>query len=100
MQQLANYIVTHARSGSRPGQLAEFRLLERQGDQFEDRGLLTRAEVIELLDSGERIFAWDYEGEDLGDEVELVRVQGDQFVRIDGQRLRADHLGDLPEPGE
>lgn len=100
MQQLANFIVTHARAGSSPGQLAEYRLLERQGDQFEDRGLVSRDDLIDIVASDEAVFAWDYNADDLGDEVELIRVQGSQFLRIDGQRLRADHLGELPEPGE
>lgn len=100
MQQLANYIVTHARAGSSPGELAEFRLLERQGDQFEDRGLVARDELVDIVASGETVFAWDYDADSLGDELALIRVQGNQFLRTDGQRLRADHLGDLPEPGQ
>ncbi len=97
MDQPANFIITHIRSGSTPGQLAEVRLLERQGEQFEDRGLISRDELAELVASDEAVFVWDYDAEDLGEAVELVRVQGDTFLRTDGQRLRADHLEDLPE---
>jgi hypothetical protein len=97
MEQLANFIITHVRRGSTPGRLAEFRLLERTGGQFEDRGLMERAEVIELLEDDERIFVWDDNEESLGGELEVVKVQGDKFLRIDGERLRADNLGEVPE---
>ena len=97
MEELANYIITHVRPSSAPGQVGKVRLLERQGEQFEDRDLVGRDELIELLDGGERIFVWDHDHEELGDEVDLVRVQGERFLRTDGQRLRADNLGDTPE---
>lgn len=97
MEELANFIITHLRRGTSPGRLDKARLLERQGEQFEDRDLVERDELIELLESGQRVFVWDDELEDLGAEVDVVRVQGDKFLRTDGQRLRADNLGDIPE---
>lgn len=93
----ARYIATHYRRGERPGYVAGVRLLERREDDFEDRDLVDREEILEMLDEGERIFTWDDDGEGLGGEIELVRVDGERFMRTDGEQLRADHLGDLPE---
>lgn len=96
-EQLANFIATHVRRSSTPSRIGGLRLLERQAGQFEDREVVERDAVIELLEDGERIFVWDADAEDLGDELELVRVQGERFLRVDGQRLLADDVGDLPE---
>lgn len=97
MTELANYIVTHVRHGAEPGKISHVRLLERQDEQFEDRDLMERAELIELLEDEQRVFTWDYDNEELGLEIELVRVEGEHFVRLDGERYRADNLGELPE---
>lgn len=97
MGHLANYIATHYRRGERPGYISAIRLLERGEDDFEDRDLVERDAIIELLDDGARIFAWDDDSEGLGDEIELVEVDGEPFLRTDGEQLRADNLGALPE---
>jgi hypothetical protein len=97
MDELANYIVTHQRPSSQPGRVAKLRLLERRGEQFEDCDLVDRQQVIDLLADDERLFVWDQDQEELGQEIELVRVQGEHFLRLDGQQLRADNLGDLPQ---
>lgn len=97
MEQPARFIITHMRRGSTPGRIAEFRVLERTSGQFEDRGLLARAEIIELLEADERLFVWDDDEESFGGELEVVKVQGEKFLRTDGQRLRADNADELPE---
>lgn len=96
MDELANYIVTHLRPSSQPGRVSKLRLLERRGEQFEDCDLVDRQQVIELLEDDERLFVWDQDLEELGKEVELVRVEGEYFLRLDGEQLRADNFGDLP----
>jgi hypothetical protein len=97
MEQPARFIITHVRWSSTPGHVAELRVLERTSDQFEDRGLMGRDQVIALLEDDEFFFVWDDEEENIGEELELVKVQGDKFLRTDGQRLRADNVDDLPE---
>ncbi len=97
MGHLASYIATHFRPSDKPGCISKLRLLERREEQFEDCDLVDRQRLIELLEADERIFTWDHDEQTLGDEIELVRVEGNPYLRVDGQRLRADNLGELPE---
>jgi hypothetical protein len=98
MENRANYIATHLRAGSKMGRIGELRILARdESGEFEDRELMSREQIIELIAEGEPVFVWDYEAGGLGDEIVLIRVQGDTYLRVDGQRLCADNLGELPE---
>lgn len=97
MGHLASYIATHFRPSGTPGRISKLRLLERREEQFEDCDLVDRERLIELLENDERIFTWDHDEQTLGDEIELVRVEGKPYLRVDGERLRADNLGELPE---
>jgi hypothetical protein len=97
MDQLAKYIITHVQRDTVPGRIAKFRILEKTSGEFQDRGLMDRDEVIELLADDQRFFVWDNDGENIGGELEAVKVQGERFLRTDGQRLRADNVDELPE---
>lgn len=97
MEDLNTYIATHFREDPDSGRVAQLRLLVRDdNDEFEDRELVDRAEVVELLLAGKNIFVWDYEDENVGELIELIGVQGETYLRLDEQRLCADNLGDLP----
>lgn len=98
MSESVNYIATHVRRGESPGKVGSLRILGRSAaGTFEDRDLVARAEVIALIQGGEDIYVWDYGADQVGGALELVHVQGESFLRLDGESLRADNLGALPE---
>lgn len=98
MSETVNYIATHVRRGAAPSKVDALRILGRgAAGTFEDRDLMARAEVIALIQSGEDVYVWDYAADQLGGAVDLVHVQGEDYLRLDGELLRADNLGDLPQ---
>ena len=97
--ELVNYIATHVRYRDDRPLVEGLRLLVRAEDDFEDRGLVERDEVIDILEGDERIFTWDYDGDGLGAEVLIEYVDvGEKFLRVDEQEVAEDDLGELPPP--
>ncbi|AWV88156.1 hypothetical protein [Bradymonas sediminis] len=97
MEDTNTYIATHYREDPDTGRVAQLRLLVRDASgEFEDRKLVERAEIIELLKDDKLIFVWDYEAENIGEMIELIGISGEIYLRLDEERLCADNLGDLP----
>ena len=98
--ELVQFIATHV-AGSDDNRVIEgLRLLARSDDGFEDRGVVERDDLIDLLENDERIFTWDHEADGLGPEifVEYVDV-GEKFLRVDEEEIAEDDLGELPDVG-
>lgn len=98
METNVDFIATHIRRGERITQVGSVRVLGRgESGDFEDRDLMERAELLELVREGRGVFAWDYQEDGLGAAIEIVAVQGEEYLRLDGAKLAADNLGSLPE---
>ncbi len=97
MDEQINYIATHLRRSDEPARIDGLRILERREGQFEDAGVLSRAQIVAMLDDGELIVTWDHDADELGEVIELVEAGSELYLRVDGQPLTADNLGALPE---
>jgi hypothetical protein len=97
--ELVRFIATHVRYHDyAPQTVDKIRLLERTEEGFEDRELVDRDEIMEMLEADERIFTWDAENDGLGPEINVEYVNPDAHqLRVDGEEVEEDDLGDLPE---
>ena len=97
--ELVRFIATHVRYHDyAPKTVDKLRILERTDDGFEDRDLLDRDEIMELLESEDGIFTWDADSDAIGAEINIEYVDVDSHqLRIDGEEVEADDLGELPE---
>ncbi len=98
--ELVRFIATHVSYHDyAPRTVNQIRLLERTEEGFEDRDLIDRDRIIEMLEDDERIFTWDAENNGLGHEINIEYVNPDaRQLRIDGEDVEEDDLGELPAP--
>jgi len=60
----------------------------------------TRTEVVRRIEAGET-YCTIFKGTDgnwkRGEDVRIITIEGEKFIRTDANRIKADNLGSLPE---
>jgi len=67
---------------------------------FESRTEKTRQTVANSIESGNEYYTVPPDGDGgytWGDSVEIIPIDGEKFIRTDGNNVKEDNLGELPE---
>lgn len=99
MAKWADFGVFRVKYGRERSAIAEVEVRPDQGESFGSTQKLTRAEVVASIERG-RTFVTVYlrDGKNTkGEDVRVVTIQGQKYIRTDSNAVRADNLGALPE---
>ena len=67
---------------------------------FGSESVTSRQTVVSSIESGDEYYTVPTDGNGgytWGDSVDVVNINGEKFIRTDGNRVRGDNLGELPE---
>ena len=98
-EQWADYVVTAVRYTDDGTRIDRMQRWEDAGDRLADAQPVSRSSAKMMLALG-RSYVTASDGPNgwqRGQEIGLVTVDGEQYLRTDGRTVPADDLGDLPE---
>ena len=68
--------------------------------EFSTPSKTSRQSVVDSIESGDDYYTVPPDGDGeytWGDSVEVIPIDGEKFIRTDGNRVKQDNLGSLPE---
>ena len=99
MPKWADYAITAVRYSSDPKHIEAVQACPDDGERLGSASIQSRATVIVAL-GGETTYVTAYKNAEgkwsKGEDVQVVVVQGEKFIRSDANSKAADNLGNLP----
>lgn len=97
MDRWADHVVTAKRRGQDPNRIEWLQV--HAGTPYAVARTVGRGALIESIERGETaVTAYKRGGIwQMGARIEVVKVDGEKFLRTDGNQTKADNLGDLPD---
>ena len=100
MEKWADYLISAVRYDSEQSQIEKVRVHEDKGDEVGSAFELSRREVIANIKS-KKTYITIYKGQDnkwkKGEEVQIIVVDGTEYIRTDRNQKKSDNLENLPE---
>lgn len=73
---------------------------DQDNNSFGSRSNVSRQNVVDSIEDGNQHYTVPPDGDGgytWGDEVEIIRIDKEKFLRTDGNDVKEDNLGNLPE---
>ena len=100
MEKWADYLISAVRYNPEHTRIIKVREHEDLGDKVGQATEVTRQEVISKIKQGKKymtIFRTKDGKWKRGEEVHILTIDGEEFIRTDANKIKADNLGNLPE---
>lgn len=99
MPKWADFVIIKVKYNRDRTQLEEVETRVDTGDALSsDPGWMTRQQVVEALPEVTFVTAYPKDGKwTRGEDVRVVTIRGEHFLRTDSNAVKADNLGELPE---
>ena len=100
MAKWADYVIVQVRYNKEKDHIVAVRAREDWGDKLaEEKQEFTRQSVVEKIEKGTTFCTpiTTPNGLQKGADVEIVRIDGEKFIRTDKDKTKKDNLGELPE---
>lgn len=97
-----DYVITEVRYDNDQSRITHVKRAEYNNDtnKFGSTSQTTRQTVVNSIEAGEQHYTVPPKsggGYTWGDEVGVITLDGEKFIRTDGNDIKEDNLGDLPE---
>jgi len=100
MAKWADWLISAVRYDEDHSRIVKVRAHPDKGDTVGPGEEQTRATVVSNIESG-KTYCTMLKGDDgkwkRGEDVRVIRIEGEKFIRTDANRIRRDNLGELPE---
>ena len=100
MEKWADYLISAVRYDSEHSHIEKVRVLEDKGDKLGSAFESLRQDVIANIKGG-KTYITIYEGGDnkwnKGEEIQIITVDGTEYIRTDRNQEKSDNLGNLPQ---
>jgi len=100
MTKWADYAITAVKFKKEKRHIEQVKVRADNGEQLVAEQTTPRLDVVRFLESG-KTFVTAYKNNanqwKKGDDVRIVEIRGNKFIRTDGNSIEEDNLGELPE---
>ena len=100
MEKWADYCISAVTYSEDPKHIKEAKVHEDRGDTIEPSKIWSRSEIVSNIESGHSfitILRTEDEKWKRGEDVHIIEVKGEKYIRTDKNEIEEDNLGDLPE---
>ena len=99
MTKWADYVITAVKFKKEKRHIEQVQIWTDNGELANEQ-TTTRSEVVRLLENGSTVvtaYKNNINKWNRGDDINIVEVRGNKFIRTDGNSIEEDNLGNLPE---
>ena len=99
MSKWADYAIIAVRFKNEDSHIDQVKFLTDNGNSLENVQITSREMIVQAIENNVS-FVTAYQKENSwsrGDNVGIIRVNHQKFIRTDGNNIEADNLGELPE---
>ncbi len=100
MEKWADYCISAVSYSEDPKHIKEAEVRQEEGNMIGPGKIWSRSQVVSSIESGDS-FITILKSEDgkwkRGEDVHIIEVKGEKYIRTDKNEIEKDNLGDLPE---